>query len=530
MAEANSEMLEEQLKRATAAASVRGGRPAAPTSAFQAGRVASGPAGSAPGTSAPAPAPVNPAMSRLSGEQTRSVSAAPTSRVSASADEPRSRPTSLQMPAPNLANQGPSTGPASHAHTQSQSQSQNSWNFPFRTKRADGTSRIPSAAQIMNMPLQLPSSRPQTPTKERERFDFASLLPNTPAAAYSAAVDFPRPTPTTPASLPRSASSVNLTSPAPQAQSAAELTRLKAHLQAAQAQITGMSKELTELKKGKLDMEAELENLSQALFEEANKMVADERRKRAEVEDSLKEVRAEKDALRQTVKVLGGSAGAGEGEGEDGEEEGEGEEERSGGERKTSAGSDESFRPRDLDKHYEALKRAVHHVGGPGLADSAGAAGGAAASTSPEDHPIMPGGVVDLGDEVDAFARPVPSLGAGAGAGAVGMSKSRSDTGVGAPFGRLSALSPVPERVAPPLSLSTRVEAPHLGGGAAAVPPDIENPWAAPGADGADAVGVKEVDNGALGKMQEMDGLMEELRGEMRLDKEEDAELKGQRD
>jgi hypothetical protein len=114
-----------------------------------------------------------------------------------------------------------------------------------------------------------------------------------------------------------------------------------------------MNNELTELKKGKVEMEGELENLSQALFEEANKMVADERRKRAEVEESLKEVKEEREALRETIKVLGGQV----------EESVEG---------STEAGTPEgfdpaSFQPRDLDKHYEALRKTIHHV-----ADGAG--------------------------------------------------------------------------------------------------------------------------------------------------------------
>ena len=70
----------------------------------------------------------------------------------------------------------------------------------------------------------------------------------------------------------------------------------------AQKRMEGMTKELAELKKGKVDMEAELENLSQALFEEANKMVADERRKRAETEESLKELKAEKEGTETDCK------------------------------------------------------------------------------------------------------------------------------------------------------------------------------------------------------------------------------------
>ncbi|THH31414.1 hypothetical protein EUX98_g2781 [Antrodiella citrinella] len=51
-------------------------------------------------------------------------------------------------------------------------------------------------------------------------------------------------------------------------------------------------------------LEAELESLSQALFEEANKMVATERMKLAETEDELREAQAEKYALKSALDLL----------------------------------------------------------------------------------------------------------------------------------------------------------------------------------------------------------------------------------
>ncbi|KAK0213421.1 hypothetical protein DFS33DRAFT_1377910 [Desarmillaria ectypa] len=56
----------------------------------------------------------------------------------------------------------------------------------------------------------------------------------------------------------------------------------------------------------KAALEAELESLSQALFEEANKMVATERIKRAETEEELREARQEKEALKSALKVVEG--------------------------------------------------------------------------------------------------------------------------------------------------------------------------------------------------------------------------------
>ncbi|KAF8557665.1 hypothetical protein OG21DRAFT_1482127 [Imleria badia] len=59
----------------------------------------------------------------------------------------------------------------------------------------------------------------------------------------------------------------------------------------------------------KAALEAELESLSQALFEEANKMVATERMRRAETEEELNQTRLEKDALHQALKLIEGENG-----------------------------------------------------------------------------------------------------------------------------------------------------------------------------------------------------------------------------
>lgn len=111
-------------------------------------------------------------------------------------------------------------------------------------------------------------------------------------------------------------------------------------------QLESQASEVEALKVGKKEIEAELEGLSQALFEEANKMVADERKKRAEVEENLREVRDEREALRQTIKVLGGPTP------------------KPG----TPAPPEEAPQeePRDLDRHYAALRRSIHHaIDGP---------------------------------------------------------------------------------------------------------------------------------------------------------------------
>ncbi|KXN81064.1 hypothetical protein AN958_06137 [Leucoagaricus sp. SymC.cos] len=56
----------------------------------------------------------------------------------------------------------------------------------------------------------------------------------------------------------------------------------------------------------KTNLEAELESLSQALFEEANKMVATERIKLAVTEEELSELRTEKEALKNALRLIEG--------------------------------------------------------------------------------------------------------------------------------------------------------------------------------------------------------------------------------
>ncbi|OCH89064.1 hypothetical protein OBBRIDRAFT_813328 [Obba rivulosa] len=51
-------------------------------------------------------------------------------------------------------------------------------------------------------------------------------------------------------------------------------------------------------------LESELEALSQALFEEANKMVSTERRKLAELEEELQEAHAEREALKSALRLV----------------------------------------------------------------------------------------------------------------------------------------------------------------------------------------------------------------------------------
>ncbi|KAF9241865.1 hypothetical protein BU15DRAFT_87089 [Melanogaster broomeanus] len=157
-----------------------------------------------------------------------------------------------------------------------------------------GTPAVPSSAVVLvngSTPpaWTLPSPAPQPPTpltgQEGRFFKFRFSSGGSPAIS-------PHPSHLTSPSLPSLVSSSR----------EKELEELQERLERErQAHKTAAA--------AKAALEAELESLSQALFEEANKMVATERMKRAEAEEELKEVILEKDALRKALQVIEGENG-----------------------------------------------------------------------------------------------------------------------------------------------------------------------------------------------------------------------------
>jgi hypothetical protein len=83
-----------------------------------------------------------------------------------------------------------------------------------------------------------------------------------------------------------------------------EIYRLRQSLAATQTKVAALSEELTSAKKGKAAVEAELEALSQELFEEANRMVSEERKLRATMEAEAAELKEERDALKRTMTLM----------------------------------------------------------------------------------------------------------------------------------------------------------------------------------------------------------------------------------
>jgi len=363
MAEANTEMLEAQLTQIRASPRIPSGEnPVTPASAVKPAVVP---------TSAAANAAVTPEPARTGLEQRRAV--VPASVPGRRPVEDRARQMSLRLPPVNSAAIGPASAAAAEG--------KGVFNFWAGGKKklpgGLGTVNIPSPNEIM---AALPASRPATPSREFDGFDFHNTGPVNETPKTKTAADAVRRANDSPglarsmsqSALPTLATSPNiqrsstLRSSAPSQSS--EMHKLRSAYAGAQGRIDGMAKELAELKKGKVDMEAELENLSQALFEEANKMVADERRKRAEVEENLKEVREEREALRETIKVLGGNV-----------------EEQVEEDDKFDAAS---FEPRDLDKHYEALRKTIHHIA-DGAEEGPDLEGLAGTTVSPETRAVL---------------------------------------------------------------------------------------------------------------------------------------------
>lgn len=87
-------------------------------------------------------------------------------------------------------------------------------------------------------------------------------------------------------------------------ESPGEIISLRQSLAQERTQRTTLQTRLVALQVSKTALEAELESLSQALFEEANNMVAAERKARLEKEDEAEEAKNERDMLRETVRIV----------------------------------------------------------------------------------------------------------------------------------------------------------------------------------------------------------------------------------
>ncbi|CED82070.1 GDPGTP exchange factor Sec2p [Phaffia rhodozyma] len=89
-----------------------------------------------------------------------------------------------------------------------------------------------------------------------------------------------------------------------QAGTTSQMDALRQTLTAERTQLVSLRTELAELKSSKAALEEELENLSQALFEEANKMVADERNSRLAMEDEVRDEKEQKVMLKEALRLV----------------------------------------------------------------------------------------------------------------------------------------------------------------------------------------------------------------------------------
>ncbi|KZV98676.1 hypothetical protein EXIGLDRAFT_293426 [Exidia glandulosa HHB12029] len=94
------------------------------------------------------------------------------------------------------------------------------------------------------------------------------------------------------------------TSPLPPSNAVSPNPNQAAHARARLESAPSLRAELARERAARSALEAEIEALSAALFEEANKMVATERRARAEMQEELHTVKTQRDALKQALRVV----------------------------------------------------------------------------------------------------------------------------------------------------------------------------------------------------------------------------------
>lgn len=164
---------------------------------------------------------------------------------------------------------------------------------------------IPTSPEVKSVasPPPPPQSAPAAPTDSRFfRFRFGSSSASTsPNPNAKAGPSRPRtPSLKKPTDSVRDRDASHLTS-ASLPSLVSDTNRREAELVAElEAERAARVKATTE----KTNLEQEVESLSQALFEEANKMVAEERIRAAEILEELRQVRAEKEALRSAMQII----------------------------------------------------------------------------------------------------------------------------------------------------------------------------------------------------------------------------------
>lgn len=182
-----------------------------------------------------------------------------------------------------------------------------------RRSQSEIPSPIPPSSLPLTSTVTAPPSRTPTPTPPpagdggffaRLRFGKASASSSNILESSAPSVATSK---TAAASLPALAASLEGVFAAPGSTADTRDTLLAAEKKRTaelEHQLENERKAKAEVIAEKTGIETELETLSTALFEEANKMVAAERIKRAEVEEELKIARDEKEALRSALRII----------------------------------------------------------------------------------------------------------------------------------------------------------------------------------------------------------------------------------
>jgi len=172
------------------------------------------------------------------------------------------------------------------------------------TPTSDSSGSTPTSPAMLPPVSPQPTPQPSASSQDtrffRFRFGGGSSSPNLASSSASKPKPPSRPQSPQPQSVRKSAlvEATHLTSTSlPSLPSDSKETELLAELEAERSKSLAVAKE-------KANLEAELEGLSQALFEEANKMVAQERIKCAEMEEELKQTQREKDAMKSAMRIV----------------------------------------------------------------------------------------------------------------------------------------------------------------------------------------------------------------------------------
>jgi len=199
------------------------------------------------------------------------------------------------------------------------------WNRTSPRNQLDSPKPIPERSQSLDISITEPQTTAPTDIPSSSTANFSNPFQDNGFFGFRFSASYPAKSSTRPGT-PSGQNSISpqlphLTSPSLPSLTSVKLKEIESLTAELEKEKAGRKKILEE----KAAIEGELESLSQALFEEvchifccflekcseinvykANKMVSDERKMRAEIEEELKELRKEKEALQSAMRVIEG--------------------------------------------------------------------------------------------------------------------------------------------------------------------------------------------------------------------------------